>query len=148
MYNIKNWHLILILDWSINIFTSSYASLPFKSVGSSPDNTTVESRTLSESVDLYQSTVSNGSMITSLRLVGLKRATFVSSEASLFDSGTLKSWLISEAMWLRKLQIGFACHLPPPTSNHDKCPPSEVRHSTVYGFCLNSPYGVASFTAI
>ena len=42
------------------------------------------------------------------------------------------------------VRTGLACHLPPPNSNHERCPPSEVVRSTVYGFCVNSWKGIAS----
>lgn len=43
---------------------------------------------------------------------------------------------------------GRACHLPPPSSNQDKCPPRDVVTRTVYGLALISWYGMASSTAI
>ena len=48
----------------------------------------------------------------------------------------------------RNQLTGLANHLPPPLSNQLRCPPSEVVHKTVKGFCWNSPNGIASFTAI
>ena len=39
-------------------------------------------------------------------------------------------------------------HLPPPSSNQLRWPPSEVVHNTAYGLCLTSALGRASFTAI
>lgn len=50
--------------------------------------------------------------------------------------------------WLEKSLTGLACQRCPPISNHDRWPPSEVVHRTVYGFCLNSSDGMAALPVI
>jgi hypothetical protein len=63
----------------------------------------------------------------------------------------LSAWKHQTLRWLwgeRCGHTGLTNHRPPSLSNHPRWPPLVVVQSTVYGFCLNSSYGMASFTAI
>lgn len=53
-----------------------------------------------------------------------------------------------QTYFARNYCTGFACHLPPPSSNHERCPPRDVEQRTVYGFCFISSFGTPSSTAI
>lgn len=49
---------------------------------------------------------------------------------------------------IHKYLTGFACQRLPEGSKNPRCPPIDVVKQTVYGFALNSSYGIASTTAI
>lgn len=59
-------------------------------------------------------------------------------------SGTEALMSISSFIFVRNAAIAVANHRFPPSWNQLRWPPQLVVQRTVYGFCLNSSYGMAS----
>lgn len=92
-------------------------------------------------------------------LEGWATSAFASTAGFVDASKSMSSWSFMKNLetfesqtnswgqyWARLTAV--ANHLPPPSWNQLRWPPHEVVQSTVYGFCWNSPYGIASAAEI